>query len=81
MSNYCDLFFLLFFNHMHLVKVQRQHPPSSLHTRQLKSQHQEIITTFLFSTPRHELALGGGVIQPLHFPPLGFIPLGFLHSG
>ena len=56
-------------------------PPSPLHTRRLKSQHHEIITTFLFSTPRHELALGGGVIPPLHFPSLRLIPLGFLHFG
>jgi len=62
-------------------KVQRQHPPSPLHTRRLKSQHHEIITTFLFSTPRHELALGGGVIPPLHFPSLRLIPLGFLYFG
>jgi len=62
-------------------KVQRHHPPSHLHTRRLKSQHHEIITTFPNSTPRHELALGGGVIPPLHSPPLRFIPLGFLHSG
>ena len=33
------------------------HPPSPLDTRRLKSQHHEIITTFLFSTPRHDLAL------------------------
>ena len=66
---------------MHLFKVQRQHPPSPLHTQRLKSQHHEIITTFPFSTPRHELALGGGVIPPLYFPPLRLIPLGFLHSG
>jgi len=51
-------------------KVQRQHPPSPLHTWRLISQHHEIFTTFLFSTPRYELALGGGVIPPLHFPPL-----------
>jgi len=84
-ANYCDhsffSFFVLFLNLMHLFKVQRQHPPSPLHTRRLKSQHHEIITTFLFSTPRHELALGGGVIPPLHSPSLRFIPLGFLHSG
>ena len=61
-------------------KVQRQHPPSPLHTRRLKSQHHKIITTILFSTPLHELALGGGVIPLLHSPPLRFIPLGFLHS-
>ena len=62
-------------------KVQRQHPPSPLHTRRLKSQHQEIIITFLFSTTSHELALGGGVIPPLHFPSLRLVPLGFLHFG
>ena len=62
-------------------KVTKSHPPSPLHTPQFKSQHHEIITTFLFSTPRHEFALGGGVIPPLHSPPLRFIPLGFLHSG
>jgi len=55
--------------------------PAPLHTRRLKSQHHELITTFLFSTPRHELALGGGVIPPLHSSSLRFIPLGFLHSG
>ena len=62
-------------------RYQDSHPPSPLHTRRLKSQHHGIITTFLFSTPRHELALGGGVIPPLHSPSLRFIPLGFLHSG
>jgi len=62
-------------------KVLRQHPSSPLHTRRLKSQHYEILTTFLFSTPRHELALGGGVIPPIHSPSLRLIPLGFLHSG
>jgi len=62
-------------------EVQEFHPPSPLHTWRLKSQHHEIITTFLFSTPRHEFALGGGVIPPLHSPSLRFIPLGFLHSG
>jgi len=62
-------------------KVEELHRPSPLHTQRLKSQHHEIITTFLFSTPRHELALGGGVIPPLHSPSLRFIPLGFLHSG
>jgi len=86
-SNYCDLllsfFFFLFFHfyHMHLFKVQRQHPPSPLHTRRLKSQHHEIITTFPNSTPRYEFALGGGVHPPLSSPALRFIPLGFLHSG
>jgi len=62
-------------------KVQELHPPSPLHTRRLKSQPHLIITTFLFSTPRLELALGGGVLPPLHLPPLRLIPLGFLHSG
>jgi len=76
------LFFsFLFLNRMHLVKVQRQHPPSPLHTGRLKSQHHEIITTFRNSTPRYEFALGGGVHLPSSSPALGFIPLGFLHSG
>ena len=57
------------------------HPLSPLHTWRLKSQHHALITTFLFSTPRHELGLAGGVIHPLHSPPLGFIPLGFLLFG
>ena len=61
-------------------RYKNSNPPSPLHTRRLKSQHQEIITTFLFYTARHELALGGGVIPPLHFPPLRLIPLGFLQS-
>jgi len=39
-------------------KYKDSHRPSPLHTRRLKSQHHEIITTFLFSTPRYELALG-----------------------
>jgi len=93
-ANYCDrfFFFLFFFfsffsffsfflNHLHLFKVQRQHPLSPLHTRRLKSQHDEIITTFPNSTPRYEFALGGGVIPALHSPSFKFIPLGFLHSG
>ena len=62
-------------------RYKDSHPPSPLHTRRLKSQHHEIITTFLFSTPRYEFALGGGVIPPLHSPSHRFIPLGFLHSG
>ena len=62
-------------------KVKELHPPSPLHTRRLKSQHHEIITTFHFSTPPYEFALGGGVIPPLHSPSLRFTPLGFLHSG
>jgi len=62
-------------------RYKESHPPSPLHTRRLKSQHHEIITTFLFSTPRHELGLGGGVIPPQHFPPVRLIPLGFLHFG
>jgi len=62
-------------------KVQRHHPPSPVHSRRWKSQHHEIITTFLNSAPRHEFALGGGVHLPLFFPALRFIPLGFLHSG
>jgi len=62
-------------------KVQRQDPPSPLHTRRLKSQHQEIITTFLFSTSHYELALEGGVRPPLHSPSLRFIPLGLVYSG
>ena len=57
------------------------HPPSPLHTRRLKSQHHEIITTFTNSTPRHEFALGGAVHLPLSSPALRFLPLGFLHSG
>jgi len=79
-ANYCDLIFY-FLYHVFVVKVQELHPPSPLHTRRLKSQHHEIITTFPVSTPRHELALGGGVIPPLHSPSLRFIPLGFPHSG
>ena len=78
------LFFVVsffFLNHMHLFKIQRQHPLAPLHTRRLKSQHHEIISTFLRSTPRHELGLGGGVIPPLLSPTLRFIPLGFLLSG
>ena len=62
-------------------KVQELHPPSPLHTRQLKSQHHEIITTFPKCTPRYELALGGGVIPSLHFPSVRFTPLGFVLSG
>ena len=67
--------------HMGDYKTGYAHPPSPLQTRRLKSQHHEIITSFLFSTPRHERALGGGVIPPLHYPSLRFIPLGILHSG
>jgi len=74
-------FFSFFFYHVFVVKVQELHPPSPLHTRRLKSQHHEIITTFPKSTPRYEFALGGGVIPPLHFPSLRFIPLGFHLSG
>ena len=62
-------------------KVQRQHPPSPLHTRRLKSQHHVIINTFPNSTPRYGFALGGGVHLPLSSPALRFIPLGLLHSG
>ena len=62
-------------------EVQRQYPPSPLHTRRLKSQDHEIITTFPNSTARHGFVLGGGDISPLLFPPLRFIPLGFLYSG
>jgi len=72
-------FYLLY--HVFVVKVQELYPPSPLHTWRLKSQHHEIITTFPFSTLRHELALGGGVHLPLSSPALRFIPLGFLHSG
>ena len=61
-------------------RYKESHPPSPLHTRRLKSQHHEIITTFANATPRYEFALGGGVIPPLHSPSLRFIPLGFLHS-
>ena len=62
-------------------KVKRQHPPSPLHTRWLKSQHHVIITTFHNSTPLYEFALGGGVHLPSSSPALRFIPLGLLHSG
>ena len=58
-----------------------RHPPSPLHTRWLKSQHHEIITTFPNSTSRNEFALGGGVIPPLDYPSLRFIPFGLLLSG
>ena len=34
------------------------HPPSPLHTRRLKSQHHEIIITFLFSPPTMSLLQG-----------------------
>jgi len=76
-------FFFLFFFSIILVlfKLQTPHPASPLHTWRLESQHYVIITTFLFSTPSHELGLGGGFIPPLHSPPLKFIPLGLLHSG
>jgi len=74
-------FSFLFYNQMHLFKVQRQHPPSPLHSRQLKSQQHEIITTFPNSTPSHGFVLGGGDIPPLLSPSLRFIPLGFLYSG
>ena len=74
-------FSFVLLNDMHLFKVQRQHPPSPLHTRQLKSQYHEIITTFPNSTPRPEFALGRGVHLPLSSPALMFIPLGLLHSG
>jgi len=80
-SFFLFFFFFLWFNDMHLFKVQRQHPPAPLHTRRLKSQHHGINTTFPNSTPRHEFTLGGGDIPPLHSPSLRFIPLGFLHSG
>ena len=53
------------------------HPPSPLHTRRLKSQHYEIITTFPNSTARYGFAPGGGVHLPLSSPALRFIPLGF----
>ena len=62
-------------------RYKDSHPPSPLHTRRLKSQYHEIITTFPNSTPRHEFALGAGVHVPLSSPALRFIPLGFLHSG
>jgi len=62
-------------------KVQRQHPLSPLHTRRLKSQHHEIITTFPNSTPRHEFALGGVVHLPSTSSALRFLPLGYLYSG
>ena len=62
-------------------KVERQDPPSPLHSLRLKSQHHEIITTFPNCTPRHGLVLGGGDITPLRSPSLCFIPLGFLYSG
>ena len=61
--------------------MQRQHPPSPLHTRRLKSQHHKIMTTFPNSTPHYVFALGGGAIPPLQSLSLRFIPLGFLHSG
>ena len=63
------------------LRYKDNHPPSPLHTRRLKSQHHEIFTTVLFSTPSYDLALGGRVIPPLHSPSLRFIPLGLLHSG
>jgi len=53
--------------------VQEPHPPSPLHTRRLKSQHQQIITTFPNSTPSYGFALGGGVHLPWSFPALRFI--------
>jgi len=62
-------------------RVQELHPPSPLHTRRLKSEDHEIITTFPNSTPRYQFALVGGVIPPLHFPSLRLIPLGLLLSG
>jgi len=62
-------------------KVEELHPPSPLHTRRLKSQHHEIITTFPNSTPRHEFFLGGGVHLPYTFPALRLIPLGRLLPG
>jgi len=81
-DNYCHLFFLHFFlYHVFILKVQELYSPSPLHTRRLKSQHHEIITTFPNSTARYEFALGGGVIPPLHSPSLRFIPLGLLLSG
>ena len=57
------------------------HPPSPLHTRRLKSQTHEIITSFPNSAPHHQCDLEGGVHLPLSSPALRFIPLGFLHSG
>ena len=60
-----------------------QELPSSVSSTHpaIEISHHESITTFLFSTPRHELTLGGGVIPPLHTPSLRFFPFGFLHSG
>jgi len=85
-SNYCDRFFSLVFFFFFLIICIclwyiDSHPASPQHTRRLKSQHHEIITTFLFSTPHHEHPLGGRAIPPVHSPPLMFILLGFLLSG
>jgi len=74
-------FFFFFIYIVFFVKVQELHPPSPLHTRRLKSQHQEIITTFTNPTPSHGFVLEGGGISPLLSPSLRFIPLGFLYSG
>jgi len=81
-NNY-DLFFFFFFflKVAFFLVTNNVHTPTPLHTRRLKSQHHEIITTFPNSTRRHEFALGGGVHLPLSSPALRFIPLGFLHSG
>jgi len=62
-------------------KLEKWHPPSPLHTRQLKTQHYEIITTFPNSTSHYVFALDGGVHLPLSSPTLRFIPLGSLLSG
>ena len=62
-------------------RYKDSYPPSPLHTRRLKSEHHEIITTFPNSTPRHGLVLGGRGIPPLLSSSLRFIPLGFVYSG
>jgi len=79
----CQLFSFFFFVLIIPIclRYKDSHPPSPLHTRQLKSQHHEIITTFPNTTPHHAFFLGGGVHLPRTLPTLRFIPLGFLLPG
>jgi len=79
-TSFVFLFFFFFLILCICLRYKDSHPLSPLHTRRLKSQPHEIITTFPNSTPRHGSVLGGGGIPPLHSPSLRLIPLGFLLS-
>ena len=83
MSNCCDLFFyfLLLYIMYSLLRYKNSHPPSPLHTRRLKSQHHEIITTFPNSTPHYGFALGVECISPHLLLPLGLSLWAFFTLG